>query len=42
MIKLLYLTLYLIGPGGRISWLLILKVTLVLFQGGVGGVVCLF
>lgn len=42
MIELLYLTLYLIGPGGRISWLLILKVTLVLFQGGVGGVVCLF
>lgn len=34
MIELLYLTLYLTGPGGRISSLLILKVTLVLFRGG--------
>lgn len=33
MIELLCLTLYLTGPGGRISWLLILKVTLVLFRG---------
>lgn len=27
-------TLYLTGPGGRIGWLLILKVILVLFWGG--------